>query len=334
MTVASSGEVERLRDMISAGWRTVLIHHGVMTGLFDALSDEPQEASVIAGKLGFDADTVLRVLRAYASISLVCHDPPSAFAITPMGALLQSANPANQRGHAVHWGGRTLDSIRTIDHTLRTGEPGRGNGNFAALNADTVNGQAFNRAMADQSRPVARALAGVHDFSSYTCVMDVGGGYGGSLSEVLLANPGLSGAIYDLPALEGGAMAYLAGAGVADRMRYIGGSFFENVAPAADCILLKFILHDWSDPECTTIMANCRAALQPGNRLLLIERIMPGQVTPAHEDVVRADMVMMPINGRERTLEEFASMASVAGFRMGEVAPLADGCSVMVLEAR
>lgn len=333
MTAATSGEVDRLRDMISAGWRTVLIHHGVMTGLFDALSDEPQEAAAIAGKLGLHADTVLRVLRALTSIELVRQTSRTAFAITPMGALLQSANPANQRGHAVHWGGRTLDSIRTIDHTLRTGEPGRGNGNFAELNADSVNGQAFNRAMADQSRPVARALAKAHDFSTYARVMDVGGGYGGSLTEVLLANPGLSGAIYDLPALEGGARAYLTAAGVADRVRYIGGSFFESVAPEADCILLKYILHDWSDPECETIMANCRAALQPGNRLLLIERIMPEQVTPAHEDVVRADMVMMPINGRERTLAEFTEMASAAGFRMGEVKPLADGCSVMVLEA-
>ncbi len=333
MTVNGGGDVERLRDMISAGWRTVLIHHGVMNGLFDALSNEPQEASAVAAKLELDADTVLRVLRALASIELVRQTALTSFAIAPMGALLQTANPANQRGHAVHWGGRTLDSIRTIDHTLRTGEPGRGNGNFAELNADSVNGQAFNRAMADQSRPVARALAKAHDFSNYACVMDVGGGYGGSITEVLLANPGLAGAIYDLPALDAGAATYLSAAGVADRVRYIGGSFFESVSPAADCILLKFILHDWSDPECTTIMGNCRAALQPGNKLLLIERIMPELVTPAHEDVVRADMVMMPINGRERTLAEFTGMASAADFRMGEVTLLADGCSVMVLEA-
>ncbi|MGD9810859.1 MAG: methyltransferase [Sphingobium sp.] len=326
-------EIQSLRDMISAGWRTRVIYEAVQCGLFDALTAAPIEADKLAIELDLDGETVFRVMRALASLSLCDHVPPRSFSITPMGALLQSDNPKSQRGHSMHWGGRAMESLKTIGHTLKTGEPGKGGGDFAGLNASTVDGQAFNRAMADQSRPVAKVLAQVHDFSGYSCVMDVGGGYGGSLAEVLLANPGISGAIYDLSAVEGGANAYLANVGVGDQARFIGGSFFENVVEGADCIILKFILHDWSDSECETIMANCRKAQQPGNRMLVIERIMPEAVGPGNEDVVRADMVMMPINGRERTLTEFTQMAADAGYAMGVVKPLFEGCSVMALEA-
>jgi hypothetical protein len=333
MAEIGQDEIQALRGMITAGWRTRAIYEGVRTGLFDTLGDEPRDAAGLAAELNLDEETVFRVLRALSTLSVCDHVGPTAFTITPMGRLLRSDADVSLRSLSIHWGGRVMESLGTIGHTLETGEPGRGKGDFAGLHANSFDSQAFNRTMAEQSRPVAKVLADVHDFAPYDLVMDVGGGFGGLLTEVLLANPTLQGAIFDLLAVELGADKYLAEAGLHGRVRFIGGSFFEFVAPGADCVVLKFILHDWDDGECATIMANCRSAMEKGAHLLIVERIMPELVQAENEDVVRQDLVMMPINGKERTLAEMEKMGSDGGFELIDVKPLTEGCSLIAMRA-
>ena len=60
---------------------------------------------------------------------------------------------------------------------------------------------------------------------------------------------------------------------------------------------------------------------------------MPELVRPENEDVVRQDLVMMPINGKERTLTEMEKMGSDAGFALIDVMPLAEGCSLIAMRA-
>ncbi|MEZ5709296.1 MAG: methyltransferase [Blastomonas sp.] len=329
----ATDEIMILRDMVCAGWRTQIIHEGVQSGLFEILSDTPRTVDEIAGESGLHGPTVFRVLKALSSLSLCKYAPPASFSLTSMGRLLQAGSNQSQRGHALNWGGRIMETLRTIGQTLQTGEPGFGSGDFNAINSNSKAAEAFNFAMSEQSRPVARLLATKHDFSGYSMVMDVGGGYGGTLVELLAAYPDLRGAVYDLPQVEKGARPYFEKAGVAERASFIGGSFFEAVATGADCLILKYILHDWADDECGPILDNCRKAMETGQHLLVIERIMPEIPGAEHEDVVRADMVMMPINGKERTLAEYERFAAASGFAIRSVEPLLDGCSVMDFEA-
>lgn len=326
-------QAQQLREAITGGWRTRLIYEGVKSGLVDALGEEPRSVDELAAERGLHAETVLRVLRALATFGLAEHVSPRAFAATPLGKRLRSDAPNSMRGVALHWGGRTMASLETVGHTLATGEPGRGNGNFAALVADPVEGDIFYRAMAEQSLPVARALVSAYDFSDFGTVMDVGAGYGAVLAEIVRACPGVRGRIYDLEGVSGGAMRYLGEKGVADRIEFVPGSFFDAVPGGADCIVLKYILHDWSDPEVEAIMANCRAALEPGAKLVILEKILPELVGPGDESVVRSDLIMMPINGKERTLAEYRAIAQAAGFAYRRDTALVDDCWMIEIEA-
>ena len=69
------------------------------------------------------------------------------------------------------------------------------------------------------------------------------------------------------------------------------------------------ILHDWDDDQCTTILTNCRTAMGPNKRLVVIERLLehePGQTNPLN---YLADMTMMVmLHGRERTPAEFTRL--------------------------
>jgi hypothetical protein len=326
-------QAQELRAAITAGWRTRLIYEGVRSGLIDALGDAPRSVDSLAAELKLDAPAVLRVLRALATFGLCRHAAPREFAASDLGARLRKDAPASLRGVALHWGGRTMAMLETIGTTLETGEPGHGNGNFAALIADPVQGDIFYRAMAEQSVPVARALVEAYDFSDFNTVMDVGAGYGAVLAEILRANPTLQGQIYDLEGVSAGARRFLDETHVGERVTFVPGSFFERVPPGADCIILKYILHDWSDPEVATIMANCRGALNVGDKIVVIEKILPEIVGPGDESVVRSDLVMMPINGKERTLAEYRDIADLAGFAYRRYGALVDDCSFIEIEA-
>lgn len=325
-------DTRKVMEAITGAWRTRAVCEGVRSGLFDALSETPASADDLAATLDLDAPTSLRLLRALAVLGLCEQVGAELFTSTQAGRILRTDAPNSLRGMAMLWGDRIWRSLETIGDTLRTGDPGWGNGNFGAIHSDPAASDVFNRAMAEQSVPIARALAQTCDFSRFATVADIGGGYGAVLIEVLRANPALKGFVQDLALISDGAGRYLAEAGVGDRASFRGGDFFAQVSSDADCILLKYILHDWPDGDCVRILANCRAALASGAAFIVLERIVPERVGPQDEAVVRTDLVMMPISGKERTEAEFRDMLRTASFTIDAVKPLVDGC--WAIEAR
>jgi hypothetical protein len=330
-----TGEADRaaLIDMITACWKTQVIGQGVAFGLFDALAGDPKTGAALAQAAGADEDGTTRLLRALAVLGLVEHLPGDRFALTATGALLRRDVPDSLNGMAGHWGERIWESFGRLAQSVRTGEASIPSGpeHFAVMQADQAAADIFNRAMAEGSLRVGRALAKAYDFSGFSRLMDVGGGYGALLVGPLAANPGLAGQVYDLPALAAPAKAWLAEQGVGERVDYVGGSFFESVPPGADCILLKYILHDWNDARCRTILRHCREALGSGT-LLIIERIVPETVSTADTDVIRGDLVMLGVGGRERTQTQYRALLADAGLELTDIASIDGNFSAM--EAR
>jgi hypothetical protein len=62
--------------------------------------------------------------------------------------------------------------------------------------------------------------------------------------------------------------------GVADRAEAVGGDFFEAL-PSGDLYLLRFILHGWHDAKAVWILENCRRAMKPNARVIVIEAYLP-----------------------------------------------------------
>lgn len=309
-----------LIDMITGCWKTQVIGQGVALGLFDALANGAATSMALAEANGANADGTMRLLRALATLGLVEHLPGDRFALTPTGALLRRDAPDSLNGMAGHWGERIWESFGRLGTSVQTGEASIPSGpeHFAVMQADPAAADIFNRAMAEGSLRVGRALAAACDFSGFSRLMDVGGGYGALLVGPLEANPSLAGQVYDLPALAGPARTWLGEQGMEARVDYVGGSFFEAVPQGADCILLKFILHDWNDERCRTILRHCRSAVGAGT-ILIIERIVPDTVSPADTDVIRGDLVMLGVGGKERTEAEYHQLLGEAGLRIGRI---------------
>ena len=90
-------------------------------------------------------------------------------------------------------------------------------------------------------------------------VVDVGGGNGSLLFELLKAEPGLRGIVFDLPETVRDESLF------EERLRFVEGSFFESV-PSGDVYLLVTILHDWDDEHAAAILRTIRTAATPEAR--------------------------------------------------------------------
>jgi O-methyltransferase domain len=107
-------------------------------------------------------------------------------------------------------------------------------------------------------------------------------------------------------------------AGVANRCRIVGGSFFDSVPQGADAYVLRAIIHDWDDESAIRILGVVRQALTKDSRVLIIERV----IAPPNEgrDAKFSDLNMLVSpGGRERTREEFSSLLGSSGLRLERV---------------
>jgi hypothetical protein len=272
------------------------------------------------------------------SLGLCTQEADGRFALTDAGECLRADTPTSVRGRALFTADMLWKQFSDLTHQVKTGGPTQtivtGAEGFTALQNDPPRLHAFQLAMAESSIVAAREAMKAWDFGRFAKVLDLGGGYGGVLAELLRANPAQTGAVFDLPFLKDGAETYLSKAGVSERAEFLGGSFFESVPSGFDLIAMKFIIHDWGDPEALAILKQARAAAGGKTVLALIEQVIPETiaVTPQHQAILRADLTMMAFGGLERTPEEYRALLAEGGWRLTQIVPCGPQFSVIEAE--
>lgn len=141
-------------------------------------------------------------------------------------------------------------------------------------------------------------------------VVDVGGGTGSMLAEVLQAHPHLHGILVDLPHTVERAGKIFQDAGVADRVKVVGQSFFDTLPSGADLYLLRGVLNDWPDREAVAILRRCAEAVHPEGRVVIIKGAVPDDAPKE----LAIEMVL--VGGKQRTISEFRELAQKAGLHV------------------
>jgi hypothetical protein len=137
--------------------------------------------------------------------------------------------------------------------------------------------------------------------------VDVGGGTGAMLAELLRLHPGIRGILVDQPGTVARSADLFREAGVADRVTTVGQSFFDPLPSGADLYVLKGILNDWPDSEAVAILKRCIDAARPDGRTIVL-----GGVT--EDNAPRGLMIeMVLLGGKFRTVGEFREIARQAG---------------------
>jgi hypothetical protein len=317
-------------------WIAQCVATAARLGIADALAQsQPQGSATLARAVGADASALARLLRALASLEVLAEPLPQQYALTPVGELLRRDVPGSMRDWLIaetdtpHWQawGQLYEGVRSG----RTVVPELfGMHIYEYYAAHPTDLACFSRAMGNVSALAANGTVAHYDFSRVRHIVDVGGADGGLLLAILEANPHVHGTVFDRPQVVEAARQAIHAKNYQTRCNAVGGDFFQAVPPGGDLYVLKFILVDWKDAEALRILQNCRAAITPDGKLLVIEMTIPDDNNPSPGQLFDLNMLVMT-GGQERTQSEYGALLAQAGFRLSSVIPT--GSPFHVLEA-
>jgi hypothetical protein len=294
-------------------------------GLADLVTDMPRNSVELALAAGAHAGSIRRLMRGLASIGIFAEDENGRFSHTPLSTFLRSNVHGSMRDMARMWGDAwRWETWGELKRSIVTGGKafdtiyGKSLWEYFAQD-NPASGRLFGEAMTSFSEGLNVPVASSYDFSSAGALVDVGGAHGGFLRVILGLHPGLHATLFDLPQVIDGARDIIAGSGFADRIALASGSFLDAVPPG-DTYLLKFILQDWDDDAARTILGNCRTAMNPGGRVLIVEMVIPPGNDPFFGKILDIEM-MVVLGGKERTGEEFRALLESAGLRLSRIVP-------------
>jgi hypothetical protein len=276
----------------------------------DALAAGPRPVDDLARESGADADTLHRVLRALASDGIFAEMEPRVFRNTEASELLRSTDP--NRDFASLFGGIWLRAIAGLDpHSGKVAFSSAFGSDFWTWLAEhPAERAAFDSAMEDGKERRAERLEHLALRGDET-VVDVGGGNGSLLRELLRRKPGLRGIVFDLPETDRDYDAF------GDRIEFVAGSFFDRV-PAGDVYVLGTILHDWDDEHAVAILRTIRASAPPDARIAILDSVIAPGNNP--DGAKWLDLLMLVLfRGRERTEPEWRALLERAGMRIDAI---------------
>lgn len=195
-----------------------------------------------------------------------------------------------------------------------------GSGFWDFLDKNPEYNTSFNDAMASDSKLINLALRDCDFvFDGLESIVDVGGGTGTTAKIICETFPKLKCIVFDRPQV----VENLSGS---NNLTYVGGDMFTSI-PNADAVLLKYILHNWTDKDCLRILKKCKEAVtNDGKRgkvtiidMVIDEKKDENQVTQIK---LLMDVNMACLNGKERNEEEWKKLFIEAGFQDYKISPL------------
>jgi hypothetical protein len=300
----------------------------IKLGIPDLLAAGPKTIAELASSCGAQPAMLERLLRALTSLSLFERTAEGSYRNTPLADVLRTDHPQSQRDSGMFLTAPFLwRPLGELTESVRTGEPAFervfGQSFFEYLAGHPEDAALFDRVMTQGVAFTSPALLKTYDFSRFRRLVDVGGGQGALLRDILAATPKLEGVLFDLPTAVAGAPEVL-GSEVATRTQIVGGSFFESIPEGADAYILKGVIHDWADEDAARILGNVRRAIRADGTLLLVESLVDSSERPSG----LGDLLMLVIGGRDRSEADFRRLLGFAGFGVAGVT--ATGASSLI----
>jgi hypothetical protein len=313
------------------------LHVAALLAVADHLKDGPKSADVLARTCDAHPGSLYRLLRALAAVGVFHENDDMEFSLTPIGFCLTSDAVGTRRNWAQYIGGPgNWHAWGNLLHSIKSGEGAypvtHGMGSWSYRQQHPEEQAVFDSAMTGNSLSHARAVIEAYDFKTFSRIVDIGGGQGLLLREILLACPASRGVLFDQPQVVESAT-LMATPGLENRVETVAGSFFDAIPPGGDAYVMKVILHDWDDDKAIEILRACSRAMSPTATLVAIERVIgpPNQIPEAKF----SDLNMLVSHGAlERTREEFDDLFAKGGFRLDRVIPTRSPLSVIVGRVR
>ena len=268
---------------------------------------------------------LLRFLAAHSFVASSGGPLAQRFGLTPASQMLAKDATGSLWGAAVIGSADHYDGWQNLEASLRKGastvafDDKFGLSIWEHYKRNPTQEKAFAHFMTGVSAGpnAALAMSGVN-FSQCERIVDVGGGHGSLMQELVAAFPSLSGAatVFDMPSV-------VRSAPTIHGVHFKGGDFFDpKTIPrgaSTNCYVEKVVLHDWSDTKTVAILKNIATALETAKvpranrRLFLAEQVLSdGDALQVSKLGLDVNMMVM-CGGGERTAGEWAALLDQAG---------------------
>ena len=298
----------------------------------DRLRDGPKSCAALAAETGAHEPSLRRLLRALVALGVFEMSGDGNLTLNALSAALRSDVPysvnALVRYFGADWNLRTWQEMHA---SIMTGKPAfekaMGAKAFDYFAARPEAARVFDGAMSLRTALASAAVLVGYDFAPFRNIVDVGGGTGTLLAEILKANAHARGVLLDIAPATTAAEQLLRAEGLQDRCEVLTGDFFAAVPRGGDLYLLKNVLHDWDDSACRALLAKCREAMRPGVRLLAVEIIVDSHCS--QEQALLDLAMLLLLGGMEREEASYRSLFASAGLQLERLIPIPGSLTIM-----
>ena len=328
---------QRLAELLIGSRIAIALRVVAERQIADLLATGPQTAEVLSSETGIPASTLRRLMRGLTAIGVFEETSEGRFANTDVSEYIRSDVTPSLREMILFLNDdAVLRGWQHLPTVLQSGAPAFAAANgvafFDYIAADPQRSATVGKAMVGIYGPESPKIAVSYPFGRFNTLIDIGGGQGHIIAEILKQHPALKGALLDLPPTAELARHFLAGQGLSHRCDVCAGDFFQSVPAGYDAYMIKSVLHDWDDVQAVQILRHCRDAMPSHGRVLVIEVVVyAGQPIGHPHPMIDLEMMVI-LGGKERTEQEFATLLRSAGLTLEQVTPI-NGSFFSVVEA-
>lgn len=300
--------------LVSGHRYTDVLCAGAELGVFELVAEKPRTAAGAAGALDCDRRGMEILLNALVSIGLLSKRKDT-YGMTKLSREFLDPASKSYMGNMV----RHVINLRRawieLPAAVRTGKPiPKPDTAEKAVKERTRN---FIRAMADAGRDTASRLAAGIDLEGVRRVLDVGGGPGVFLFEMIRRNPEITGDVFDSPATLEITREFIEEENMGGSVGTVEGDFTKDrLGRGYDLILMSSIVHIYSPAVNRRLIKKGYTALNPGGRLIVRDFVLdPSKTSPQQAALFSVNMLVNTDGGASYSEEEIRSWMSAAGFR-------------------
>lgn len=324
-----------LMQMLDGHYLSQAIYVAAKLGIADLLKEGARSSDELAKATEANAQFLYRVLRTLSSVGLFAEVGDRCFELTPLAIYLQSDVPGSMRLPAIlvgedwHWQawGNMFNAVKNGTSAFES-KFGMKISDYFSQNPEQ--GTLFFEAMAKYSAIINNAILETYDFSSFSKLIDVGGGLGSLLASILKVNPQITGILLELPPVIERAKKenHFHTKELAGRYEMVDGDFLESVPSGGDVYILKQILHNLNDDNAIKLLQNCYRAMPTNGKLLVIEPVIFSSNEPSFSKLL--DLQIMVTQGTQvYTVNNFQNLLTKAGFQITNIIPTQSPCCII-----
>jgi len=317
-------------------WLLPSLYVAAKLDIASVLKGGPLTAMEISERLGADAPSLSRIMRALASQGIFRQTSGGRFTLNGMSKALLDEKGSLRFMILHHLGPVNWNLMSNLEYAVRNGTDAftdkYGKGIYEFLRDHPEEYALFDKSMSNLSDLGLGPILHAYDFSRFSMIVDIGGGEGFLLANILQNNPVCRGVLFDTPEALEKAPEMVGRYQVEERVSIVPGNFFNSVPASGDLYILKNIIHNWGDEQSTDLLMKIRQAILPGGFFLIIEMVVPPGNQPSLAKLLDIQMMATLPGGKERTAGEYHALLEKSGFALTRIIPTIS--PICLIEAR